>query len=296
MILSPRTARMIPPRCGVGLRARHLAEVVASRPAVGWFEVHAENYMSRGPALEALAMIRRDYPVSLHGVGLSLGSAGGADRGHLARLCRLAERIEPGLVSEHLAWSTAGGTCLNDLLPLPYTQEALDLDCRDVDIPQEALGRRILVENPSGYLRFLHDTMSEPEFLAVLASRTGCGILLDVNNVLVSANNLDFDPRRYIDAIPAGLVDEIHLAGHARSEADGVTVLIDDHGSPVPPLVSMLHARAIGRFGLVPSLVEWDTDVPALDVLLAEAARADALADAVLTNTVGEGPRRAAAG
>jgi uncharacterized protein len=152
------------------------------------------------------------------------------------------------------------------------------------------------VENPSGYLRFLHDTMSEPEFLAVLASRTGCGILLDVNNVLVSANNLDFDPRRYIDAIPAGLVDEIHLAGHARSEADGVTVLIDDHGSPVPPLVSMLHARAIGRFGLVPSLVEWDTDVPALDVLLAEAARADALADAVLTNTVGEGPRRAAAG
>ena len=259
---------------GIGLRSPHVDEVVASRPAVDWLEVHAENYMGGGPAIRLLERVRQDYPVSVHGVGLSLGSADGLDHGHLERLARLVERIEPALVSEHLSWSVAGGAYLNHLLPLPYTREALTLVGRHVGVVQERLGRRLLVENPASYLTFRHSTMSEAEFLAELAARTGCGILCDVNNLHVSAGNVGIDPLCYLERLPADAVGEIHLAGHAVNEADGRRILIDDHGSRVADRVWGLYARALARFGPRPTLIEWDTDVPVLDVLLDEAATA----------------------
>jgi uncharacterized protein len=256
---------------GIGLRSPHVAEVLATHPAVGWLEVHAENYMSGGPAARRLDAVRRDYPISIHGVGLSLGSADGIDTGHLERLARLAERIEPCLVSEHLAWSMSGGTYLNHLLPLPYTEEALAVVSRNVTRAQERLGRRLLVENPSSYLRFLDSSIPEAQFLAELARQTGCGILCDVNNILVSAHNVGLDMWGYLDALPVEAVGEIHLAGHTANDADGHTVLIDDHGSRVTPPVWGLYAAALARFGPVPTLVEWDTDLPALPVLVDEA-------------------------
>ena len=259
---------------GIGLRSAHVAEVVATRPAVAFFEVHAENYMGGGPALAALERLRWDYPLSLHGVGLSLGGADLLDARHLARFKQLVDRIEPQLVSEHLAWSLAGGTYLNHLLPLPYDAESLDAVCRHVAQVQETLGRRILVENPSRYLRFEHSTIPEPQFLAELVHRTHCGLLLDVNNVYVSCRNFDEDPIAYLDALPAGAIGEIHLAGHTANAADGRTVLIDDHGSPVVGPVWHLYARALERIGQVPTLIEWDTNLPALAVLLGEAAKA----------------------
>jgi uncharacterized protein (UPF0276 family) len=262
-------------RTGIGLRAPHVAAVLADRPAVPWFEVHAENYMGGGPALRALERIRRDYPIALHGVGLSLGRADELDTRHLERLRGLADRLDPALVSEHLAWSAGNGAYLNHLLPLPYTEESLDVVARHVAQAQEALGRRVLVENPSIYLRFAHSPIAEPEFLGELVRRTGCGLLCDVNNAHVTCANTGGDAAAYLDAIPAGAVGEIHLAGHARNDADGVTVLIDDHGSRVAPAVWRLYARAVARFGPVPTLVEWDTDIPELPVLLEEAAAAD---------------------
>src|SRR5262245_57502859 len=261
-----------PTGTGVGLRARHVAELIATRPAVPWLEVHPENYMARAAALADLEAVRRDYPVSLHGVGLSLGSADGIDRRHLGRLTALVERIEPCLVSEHLSWSSAGGAYLNHLLPLPYTEEALAIVARHVSEVQDALGRVLLIENPSSYLRFRHGTLDEPAFLGELARRTGCGILCDVNNVHVSAWNLGFDADAYLDALPARAVREIHLAGHAANAADGRILLIDDHGSPVAEPVWRLFRRALARFGALPALIEWDTDVPELGVLLSEAA------------------------
>jgi len=260
---------------GIGLRGPHVDEVVAARPAVGWLEVHAENYMGGGAALRALERVRREYPISLHGVGLSLGSADGLDRRHLERLRALAERIQPALVSEHLAWSVSGGAYLNHLLPLPYDDETLGVVARHVDQAQARLGRRLLVENPSSYLRFRHSSIPEPQFLAELARRTGCGLLCDVNNVFVSGHNVGFDPDAYLDALPAAAIGEIHLAGHSRNDADGRPILIDDHGRPVSDAVWALYARALRRFGPVPSLVEWDTDLPALSTLLGEARRAD---------------------
>ncbi len=267
----------IPARAGIGLRGPHVAEILADRPAIDWLEVHAENYMRNGPGLRRLEAIRRDYPVSLHGVGLSLGTAEGVDADHLAAL---AARIEPGLVSEHLSWSVAGGVYLNDLLPLPLTEEALAVVCRNVDRVQRVLGQAILVENPSSYLRFRHSTMSEPEFLGALAARSGCRLLCDVNNVYVSAQNLGFDPETYIDALPASAVGEVHLAGHFRTERSGRPLLIDDHGDRVTPAVWALFARATRRFGRMPSLIEWDKRLPDLTVLLDEAARADRIAQA----------------
>ncbi len=275
-------ATPIPARAGIGLRGPHMAEIAAARPAIGWLEVHAENYMRNGPGLGRLEAIRRDYPLSLHGVGLSLGSANGIDADHLAALAGLAARIEPGLVSEHLSWSVAGGVYLNDLLPLPLTEEALATVCRNVDRTQEALRRPILVENPSTYLRFRHSTMSEPEFLSALAARTGCGLLCDVNNIHVSAENLGFDPEAYVDALPAEAVGEIHLAGQFRTERGGKAWLIDDHGDRVAPPVWVLFARAVRRFGRVPSLIEWDRRLPDLAVLLDEAARANHIAQAAI--------------
>jgi hypothetical protein len=269
------TERALGVRAGIGLREPHVAEVLATRPAVPWFEIHTENYLGGGPRRRAIEAVRRDYPLALHGVGLSLGSAAGVDERHLVRLARLIERIEPALVSEHLAWSISGGTYLNHLLPLPYTEEALGILRRNVDRVQERLGRRILVENPSGYLRFRQSTIAEADFLAELAQRTGCGILCDVNNVYVTCRNLGLDPRRYLAALPARAIGEIHLAGHAVNETDGGIVLIDDHGSRVSDAVWELHAEALERFGPVPTLIEWDTCLPSLEVLRAEAAHAD---------------------
>lgn len=262
-------------RAGLGLRAPHLDEVAATRPAVGWWEVHAENFLGGGPARRQLDVIRRDYPISVHGVGLSLGSVDGPDARHLERVRRLIEWLEPALVSEHLSWSIAGGAYLNHLLPLPYTEESLALMSRNVEIVQAALGRRLLVENPASYLRFRHSPIAEPDFLAELARRTGCGLLCDVNNVYVSTQNFGLDARAYLDALPPAAVGEIHLAGHARNEAGGRTILIDDHGSRVGEPVWELYRRALSRFGRRPTLIEWDTEIPALAVLIDEAGRAE---------------------
>ena len=269
-----------PARAGIGLRAPHVAEVMATRPAVAFLEVHPENYMGGGPALAALERLRRTYPVSLHGVGLSLGGADALDSSHLRRLKGLVDRLEPAHVSEHLAWSVAGGAYLNHLLPLPYDEESLDAMCRRVARVQETLGRRILVENPSRYLRFRDSPLSEPEFLAELARHTGCGLLLDVNNVYVSSRNFDEDPVAYLDALPTGAIGEIHLAGHAANDADGRTILIDDHGSPVAEPVWSLYRRTLQRLGPLPTLIEWDTNLPDLGVLLGEAATAERLLEA----------------
>ena len=265
----------IPARPGVGLRFRHHQEVAESHPCVPWFEVHTENYLGGGSAPRCLERIRRDYPISLHGVGLSLGSADGLDQAHLRRVRAAVERFEPALVSEHLSWSVAGGTYLADLLPLPMTQEALDVVCRNVEALQAALGRRILVENPSSYLQYRHSTIHEWEFIAQVARRTGCGILCDVNNIYVSARNHGWQAFRYLAALPPEAIGEIHLAGHTvRQLPDGRTLRIDDHGSRVASEVWALYADAIAQFGQVPTLVEWDADVPAMSVLMEETARA----------------------
>jgi uncharacterized protein (UPF0276 family) len=281
----------LPARAGIGLRAPHVAEVLATHPSAGWFEVHPENYMGGGPAVRALDQIRGRYPLSLHGVGLSLGSARGLDPRHLERLRHLVERLDPVLVSEHLAWSVAGGHYVNHLLPLPLTDESLALVSDHVDLAQERLGRRILVENPASYLAFRDSPIPEPEFLAALARRTGCGLLCDVNNVYVSTHNLGGDPVAYLDALPPEAVAEIHLAGHARNDADGRTILIDDHGSRVAGPVWVLYGHALRRFGAVPTLIEWDTDVPALSVLLGEAAAADRVLDDAHAEAAGAVPR-----
>jgi uncharacterized protein (UPF0276 family) len=263
---------------GIGLRTAHIAEVGATRPPVAWFEVHSENYLGGGPAVRALETVRRDYPISLHGVGLSLGSAEGPAAGHLQRLRVLVDHLAPRLVSEHLSWSMAGGVYLNHLLPIPYTAESLALMVRHVDQTQTALGRSILIENPASYLRFRHSTIPEAEFLAELAGRTGCRLLCDVNNVYVTSRNFDLDAEQYLAALPATAVGEIHLAGHSANDADGRPLLIDDHGGRVADEVWALYAQALERFGPVPTLIEWDTNLPPLAVLLEEAAAADRIA------------------
>ena len=262
---------------GIGLRPPHVAEISAARPRLGFLEVHAENYMAETAALDRLLELRRDYPVSVHGVALSLGGAEELDRFHLGRLKALIERVEPMLISEHLAWSAIGGAYLNDLLPLPYTEESLEIFCRHVGEAQETLGRRLLIENPSCYLRFRHSTIPEAEFLTEIARRTGCGILCDVNNIYVSATNFRLDPIAYIARLPATEVGEIHLAGHHAAE--DVDVLIDDHGSRVAQPVWELYAEALRRVGAVPILIEWDINIPPLEILLDEARHAQELAD-----------------
>jgi uncharacterized protein len=267
----------IPACAGVGLRFRHHHEVVEGHPPVAWFEVHTENYMGGGSALGYLDAIRRDYPISLHGVGLSLGSTEGMDAQHLERLRAVIQGVEPGLVSEHLSWSLSGGVYLADLLPLPMTEEALSIVCTHVDQAQTCLHRRISLENPSTYLRFRHSTIPEWEFLAEVARRTGCGILCDVNNIYVSASNHGWNALAYLDALPPESVTEVHLAGHSVRQLDqGQIIRIDDHGSRVAPPVWDLFEQALKRFGPVPTLIEWDTDVPALEVLMEEAAIAEA--------------------
>lgn len=269
--MSPPVHTTLPLQAGIGLRAAHHAEVLARRPAVGWLEVHSENFFAGGgPALHLLENLRRDYPLSLHGVGSSLGSGDAAD-GHLAKLKALVDRVDPAAVSEHLCWSSVDGRHFNDLLPLPYGEEALGVVCERVDALQTVLRRTILVENIASYVAFASSTIPEWEFVAEVARRTGCGILLDVNNVYVSASNHGFDARRYLDAIPHAAVGEIHLAGYDHCD----DFLIDTHGRPVQPPVWQLYDAVLARFGPRPTLIEWDTDVPPLAVLLAEAARAE---------------------
>jgi uncharacterized protein (UPF0276 family) len=278
MSAAGRPACPVPAEAGIGLRFQHHAAVLENAPDVAWMEVHTENYMGGGAALSCLDVIRRDYPVSLHGVGLSVGSAEGLDAAHLDRVRRVAERVEPALMSEHIAWSVADGVYLADLLPLPMTAEALAVVCRHVDQVQSALKRRILVENPSTYLRFRHSPIPEWEFMAAVAARTGCGLLCDVNNIFVSARNHGWDASAYLAALPPAAIGEIHLAGHSvRALPSGGALRIDDHGSPVSTEVWALYEEALARFGPVPTLIEWDNDVPALDVLVAEASHADAL-------------------
>jgi uncharacterized protein (UPF0276 family) len=278
----------VPRAAGIGLRSRHIAEMLTRRPSAGWLEVHAENYMGESAAVAALEKLRETYPLSVHGVGLSLGSAGGLDTQHLDRLRKVVQRFQPDLVSEHLAWSVADGAYLNDLLPLRYDEEALAIVGRNIEHLQETLKRRVLIENLSAYIAFSGSTMTEAEFLAALVKRTGCGLLLDVNNVYVSAHNLGFDASAFIDALPGEDIGEIHLAGHAVNAIGDDTVLIDDHGSRVPPAVWSLYNHTLRRIGARPTLIEWDTEVPELDVLLGEAMWADMLAAAVAFERRGE--------
>lgn len=269
-----RLAPTLPAAAGIGLRAPHHRQVLEAPPAVGWLEVHCENFFGAGgEPLRVLEAVRARYPVSLHGVGLSLGSSDELSRRHLSKLKDLAARIEPAAISEHLCWSSVDGRFLNDLLPLPCTREALDAVCARVARTQDFLGRAILVENVSTYLRFAGAEMPEWEFVAAVARRTGCGILLDVNNIHVNARNHGFDARTYLAAIPVGRVGEIHLAGF--EEEDGL--LIDTHSRPVHAPVWELYADALARFGPVATLIEWDNDIPPLDVLVAEAQRAERL-------------------
>ena len=284
-MLAPDDRVQAPVGVGIGLRTPHIAEILATRPAVAFLEVHPENYFGGGPAIAALERLRCDYPLSLHGVGLSLGGSDPLDTRHLARLAKLIERLDPAFVSEHLAWSVVDGAYLNHLLPLPYDQESLDTLCSRVTQTQEALGRRILIENPSLYLRFKHSPVSEPEFLSEVARRTGCGILLDVNNIHVSCSNFDQDPYAYLDAMSMDSVGEIHLAGHSMNDVDGRTILIDDHGSRVPEPVWQLYARTLERGGPRPTLVEWDTNLPDLTVLLEEASTAQRCLDGIHSRT-----------
>ena len=263
------------PVAGIGLRSPHLAEIGRDRPATGFLEIHAENHLGGSPARQAIERLREDYDFSVHAVGLSLGSVDGLDEAHLDRVVELVRRLEPALVSDHLSWSVHGGRYFNDLLPLPYTEEALDVVVRNLVRLQEALGRQVSIENPSCYLGFVQSTLTEPEFLAELVRRSGCGLLLDLNNIVVTAHNLRLDPHDWLKALPGEAIGEYHLAGHAVNDCDGEPILIDDHGSRVGDQVWALFGDALRRYGPRPTLVEWDTDIPALPVLLEEAARAE---------------------
>jgi uncharacterized protein (UPF0276 family) len=276
----------IPAQAGVGLKPQHYQDILEDRPDIGWFEVHAENYMGAGgPPHHYLSRVRDAYPLSIHGVGLSIGGAAPLDKGHLRRLRTLVDRYEPGLFSEHLAWSTHDDTYLNDLLPLPYTEATLSLVAAHVDEVQTVLGRRMLIENPSTTVRLGESDMSEIAFLSELARRTGCGLLLDVNNIAVSATNHGYDASAYADAFPVEHVGEIHLAGHARFEDDdGQPLLVDAHDRKVIDAVWDLYRRTIGRSGPKPTLIEWDSNIPEWPELHAEARLADRIMTERLTN------------
>lgn len=275
----PAAKNVVPPRAGVGLKAEHYRTIVETQPDMGFFEVHAENYMGAGgPPHRYLSAIRERYPLSLHGVGLSIGADRPLDRDHLQRLNELIARYAPGLFSEHLAWSTHDTGFLNDLLPVPYTSETLARVSGHIDEVQDTLGQQMLLENPSTYLAFTESTHSEIDFIAEVVRRTGCGLLLDVNNVHVASTNQEWDPIAYIDAYPLAHVQEIHLAGCAREvDEKGRPLLIDTHDRPVAEIVWGLFEHAIKRIGPVPTLIEWDADVPPWPTLNAEAERAEAI-------------------
>ena len=269
-------------KSGIGLRAQHHAEIIARLPPIGWFEAHSENYLATGGThCKQLLQIRQHYDISLHGVGLSLGSTDPMNRDHLRGLCRLVDAVEPVFVSEHLSWGSVGGTYLNDLLPLPYTDDALRHLIARVGEAQDALRRRILIENISSYLRYRCDEVPEWEFLTALAHQSGCGLLLDVNNVYVNAMNHGFDPYSYLHGIPVGAVQEIHLAGHTVTYIDGCEIRIDTHNTHVADDVWRLYGAALNRFGPVPTLIEWDADIPDFNVLEAEATRSSQMMEAI---------------
>ncbi len=266
----------IPPRAGVGFKGEHAETVCRDRPDIGWFEVHPENYMvAGGPRPAVLEDLRGRYPLSLHGVGMSLGGAERLHADHLEAFRGLVERFDPGLVSEHIAWSAHDGLWFADLLPPSLSRDGLDRLCDNIDEMQEALGRPILIENPANYLLLPDREMDEVTFVVEAAKRTGCGLLLDVNNVHVSAENIGVDAQDYLDAIPGNLIGEIHLAGFTVDEAAGERLLIDSHGAAVDGAVWRLYDRLIARIGPRPTLVEWDKDIPAWDVLYAEAVEAE---------------------
>ncbi len=262
---------------GIGLRHPHLADVLEQSPDIGWFEVHSENFFTRSIATKMLDAIREQYPLSMHGIGLSIGSADVLSTTHLAQLKKAIIRFNPALVSEHLSWSSLGSEYANDLLPLPYTEESLEVFCNNVIKVQDFLDVQILIENPSSYLQYQHSTISEWEFLNALPERTGCGVLLDVNNVYVTSKNHNYDPIHYIDSINDHAVKEIHLAGHATKQYNNQAIYIDDHGCEVSEEVWSLYAHTLATMGEKPTLIEWDSNLPKLDVLLAEAKKAEAI-------------------
>jgi uncharacterized protein len=268
----------IPNTPGVGLRLAHLAEMVTTRPACGRLEVHPENFLANPHATELLIDLSSKYPISLHTVGISVDSAGGIDSSHLRRIRDFAERIDPVFISGHLAWSTYRNEYLNDLLPLPYNKEALELVVRHIHQVQDVLCRPYLIENPASYVGFRSSTIPETEFLAEIALRTGCRLLCDVSNVIVSAHNMGYDPYTYIDHFPAEQISEIHLGGFTPEEDEstpGAELWIDTHAAPIAEFSWGLYAYALRRFGPKPAIIEWDNEIPSLDTLLFEAARAD---------------------
>ncbi|MCV6823816.1 MULTISPECIES: DUF692 domain-containing protein [Halocynthiibacter] len=274
--VSPHRFDRLPDSAGVGYKPQHFSEIMNDASPVEWLEIHAENYMGDGgrPIAQLRALSER-FPISVHGVGLSIGGEGPLDRDHLDRLKHLIDWLQPASFSEHLAWSTHDMGFMNDLLPLPYTEETLARICEHIDHVQEHVGRRMLLENPSAYLNFAETQIPETEFLRETAARTGCGLLFDVNNVFISATNQKTDPYSYIDAFPLDLVSEIHLAGHEEdTDENGDPLLIDSHGTPVAEPVWEMYRYTIKRGGIKPSLIEWDNDVPEWQTLASEAARA----------------------
>jgi uncharacterized protein (UPF0276 family) len=260
---------------GIGLRQRHHAEMLTKRPEVGFMEVHAENFMCGGAQIRLLEKARNDWPISIHGVGLGLGGAHELDANHLERLATLVERITPVLVSEHVAWCGGPGLFMNDLLPPPYTEEALASLVRHIDQVQARLKRRILIENPSTYFEYVFSDIPEGEFLAQAALRSGCGLLLDVNNLYVNQRNHGAEPIAIMNALPTEAVQEIHVAGHHVVELGDATLLIDNHGGPVSDAVWRLYDGAVARFSKAATLIEWDSNVPTLDILVGQAHLAD---------------------
>jgi uncharacterized protein len=269
----------LPVATGIGLRAAHHERVAAEWPGIAWLEVHTENFLGGGATLDFLEALRAHYAISLHGVGLSLGSAEGLDKDHLSRIAALVRRIEPAAVSDHVSWSVTGGVYFNDLLPIPYDEEALAAIARNVMRFQEAIGRAVMVENPSTYLRHAQSDRAEPQFLAELCQRAGCGLLLDVNNVFVSAENHGDDARAYLAAVAHLPIGEIHLSGHHLRRIGNRSIRIDDHGSPVSDQVWSLYDDALALVGPRPTLIEWDSAIPPLETLLDEAGKAQARLD-----------------
>ncbi|MFD2179178.1 DUF692 domain-containing protein [Veronia pacifica] len=271
---------------GVGLRRQHHDYFQQNRPDIGWLEIHSENYFRPGSVSHTTLMsLREQYPISCHGVGLSLGSVDQLNPAHLAQLKTLVDAVNPILVSEHLSWSSVDGQYFNDLLPLPYTEEALDVFCRNVSQTQDYLGRQLLVENPSSYLSFSHSTMPEWEFLVEVQRRTQCGLLLDLNNIHVSAFNHGFDSKAYLEAIDPTTVQEIHLAGYTVSSTDSGEIWIDTHSRPVSEPVWHLYHYWVAKHGMCKTLIEWDADLPEPDVLLNEAQKARDIASEALTSS-----------
>jgi uncharacterized protein (UPF0276 family) len=271
---------LLPIAAGIGLRAAHHERVREEQPGVGWLEVHTENFLGGGATPAMLEALREHYAISLHGVGLSLGSVEGLDQEHLARIAALVRRLDPAAVSDHVSWSVTGGVYFNDLLPIPYDEEALAVIVRNVARFQEAIGRPVMVENPSTYLRHAQSDRAEPQFLAELCQRSGCGLLLDVNNVFVSSENHGDDAQAYLAAVAHLPIGQIHLSGHHLRQIGNRSIRIDDHGSPVSDPVWALYERALALIGPRPTLIEWDSALPPLEILLAEAGKAQARLDA----------------